>query len=39
MAENKRQDLEAQFESGLMSPDEFDARMDQLSLEESFELP
>lgn len=39
MAEDKRQELEAQFESGLMSPDEFDARMDQLNLEKSFELP
>ena len=38
-AEDKRQNLEAQLESGLMSPDEFDIRSDQLALEESFELP
>jgi len=39
MAEDKRQALEAQLEGGLMSPEEFDIRSDQLELEESFELP
>ena len=39
MAENPRQELESQLESGLMSPEEFDIRSDQLTLEESFALP
>lgn len=39
MAEDRKQELESQLESGLMSPAEFDARIDQLNLEESFELP